>query len=345
MKSVQRRAFVIALAASLFGCDSEPVGFEQRYFAMATWVDVVVDPSPDDSTAARLDREIESMLRRYEQDFYAWGDGELAALNERLEVGGTMAVSSEMAELLRQAVALSNASDGRFDPSVAPLVELWGFHDDNATDLPSSASIEAALASNPGLSALELAGSTAGSDATGLKLDLGGIAKGYVVDQILGLLLERGIETAMVNAGGDLRVIGTRRDRPWRIGIQAPRDDGLLGVIELEAGEAAFTSGDYERYIEREGERQHHLLDPSTGRPAQHTQAVTVIAVDGTTADAAATALFVAGPERWPAIAEALGVRHVLRVDASGRVEATPSMRDRLQTRGGDQSDILTVHL
>jgi thiamine biosynthesis lipoprotein len=146
-----------------------------------------------------------------------------------------------------------------------------------------------------------------------------------------------------VNAGGDLRVLGARGDLRWRIGIQAPRAAGLLGIVELTPGEAAFTSGDYERYYEYEGGRMHHILDPSTGYPVSHTQAVTVIAADGATADAAATALLVAGPDSWRGMAAKLGIAMVLRVDASGRIEATPQMRERLQTDGAAGSDILVV--
>jgi len=173
-------------------------------------------------------------------------------------------------------------------------------------------------------------------------LDLGGIAKGAAVDAVVAELESAGIAPALVNAGGDLRVIGTRPDRRWRIGIQAPRGDGLLGVIELDAGEAAFTSGDYERYYELDGQRLHHIIDPRTGYPVTHTRAVTVIAADGTTADAAATALFVAGPE-WQRLAAALGVTAALRVDAGGSIEMTAEMRDRFQASAANESDIIAA--
>ena len=146
-----------------------------------------------------------------------------------------------------------------------------------------------------------------------------------------------------MNAGGDLRVLGSRRGKPWRVGIQAPRAAGLIGVVELEPGEAAFTSGDYERYYEYEHRRLHHILDPATGYPADHTQAVTVIATTGLAADAAATALLVAGPDRWRGVARALGIELVLRVDASGELQATPAMRERLQMGAGVDSDILAA--
>jgi thiamine biosynthesis lipoprotein len=346
LKTVLQRGLLTAALLVIAACSSDrPENFEQRYLAMATWVDVAID-RPRNELPTDLSARIESTLQSYARDYYAWGDGELGRLNEALSEGRNITVSAELAALLTRARELSRIGGGHFDPSVASLVELWGFHSESAqAQVPSAAQINAIRLANPGMSALEIDGLSVGSALPGLKLDLGGIAKGHIVDQLVELLNRAGIDAAMVNAGGDLRVLGRRSDRPWRIGIQAPRSDGLLGVIELQNGEAAFTSGDYERYFESGQERQHHLLDPSTGRPAQHSQAVTVLAADGTTADAAATALFVAGPSDWPEVARALGIRHVLRVDASGRIEVTPAMRDRLQISAGGESDILTIPL
>jgi thiamine biosynthesis lipoprotein len=173
------------------------------------------------------------------------------------------------------------------------------------------------------------------------RLDLGGIAKGAAVDRIIDRLESLSIRPALVNAGGDLRVVGQPEGRTWRIGIQDPRGDDLLGTIALGSGEAAFSSGDYERYFEADGERLHHILDPKTGRPATHTRGVTVIANDGTTADAAATGLFVAGRDQWQAVAQRLGVEYALRVDADGSIEMTPKMRDRFQAVDDAPSDII----
>jgi len=114
-------------------------------------------------------------------------------------------------------------------------------------------------------------------------------------------------------------------------------------VLLLHDGEAAFTSGDYERYVERDGRRWHHILDPTTGRPAQHTAAVTVVTTDGTTADAAATALLVAGPDRWRGLARDLGVDSVLRVAADGSAQMTEPMRARITAADPESSAILPL--
>jgi thiamine biosynthesis lipoprotein len=157
------------------------------------------------------------------------------------------------------------------------------------------------------------------------------------------MLRAAGVVNALINTGGNVRVLGTRDGRPWRIGIRAPRADTILGVVELASGESIATSGDYERFYDYAGKRMHHILDPRTGYPVTHTQATTVVAADGTLADAASTALFVAGPEEWREVAQALGVAMVLRVDASGEIDVTPAMRDRLQTDGYSDSPIIVL--
>lgn len=339
-------ALALMAAALLASCTPhEETPFRARIFAMATWVEIVVAPGEPD--AAGLATAAERMLRDFERDYYAWGDGELARLNAALGRGETYAASPELAALLARSKRFAAASDGAFDPGVGPLVELWGFNDaGNASAAPPSrAAIAACLADLARMTDIELDGNRVRSTMRTVTLDLGGIAKGEAVDRVIELMRARGIANAMVDAGGDLRVIGSAPGRPWRVGVRAPRAAALIGVLELEDGESAFTSGDYERYFELDGTRAHHLIDPRTGYPATHTQAVTVIAADGVTADAAATALFVAGPEAWPGVARRLGIRHVLRVDATGRVETTAAMRERLQIDAENGSDIIVVDL
>jgi len=316
-------------------------------FVMATQVDIGLPATADD---ARLIADIERELRQFGTDYYAWGDGELAALNQALSAGRSFSASPSMAELLTSAQRIAELTGGAFDPGVGGLVELWGFDTaEPPAAPPTDAAIEATRRDAGSIADLEITDgivtARAGDPATHRRylLDLGGIAKGLAVDRIAARLDAAGIAPALINAGGDLRVIGNRGDRPWRIGIAAPRDDGLLGTLRLEPGEAAFTSGDYERYFEHDGARLHHILDPTTGYPANHTRAVTVIADSGVIADAAATALLVAGPARWRNAADALGVAAVLRVDASGAIEMTPPMRDRFQAESRFSSDIIAT--
>jgi FAD:protein FMN transferase len=339
-----RRLCALVFGAMLATC-AEPSAqlYEERLFAMATWVDVAFE-ARDREAASTAMSEVQALLRRSERDLYAWAqDGELARVNAALARGEHASLSPELAGLLTRARELSAESGGFFDPGVGALVKLWGFDSmlDPPHEPPPAAAIATLLERGASIAALDIEGLTAVGKSDGLVIDLGGIAKGYVVDRALELLARHGIHDALVNAGGDLRVAGTRDGRAWRVGVKDPRHPGVLVTLELADGEAAFTSGDYERYFESGGRRWHHLLDPSTGRPAEHTASVTVIADDGVTADAAATAVFVAGRDRWRDVAAALGVSLVLRVDADGSVETTPAMAARLNSSARTGSDII----
>ena len=339
---------VILCGLLLSGCADQPADLQQqRIYAMGTWVDLSFHDA--DAAAARsIVAEIETVLSAFERDYYAWVPGRLAELNDAIHAGQPALVTAPLAALIGEAKRLSALSDGFFEPGLGALVELWGFHSSAQHPVlpPSAEEISERLDAGATIASLRIDGLRIESSSRGLTLDLGGIAKGAAVDTLISLMRERGIEHALVNAGGDLRVIGRsggRQDeRRWQVGIQHPREAGLLGVVELQSGEAAFTSGDYERFYDHGGTRLHHILDPRTGYPVTHTQAITVIAANGVTADAAATALFVAGPDRWRQLARVLGIDYVLRVDASGELELTAPMRDRLRRAAGVDSAIMT---
>jgi thiamine biosynthesis lipoprotein len=333
MRKLLAHGLTLLLLASCGQADNGLATY--RLLAMATWVDItlprdVAEHDPD------LIRSIEAELRAFERDYYAWGDGELAALNRALNKSRAFEASAGMAGLLHEARTVAELTGSAFDPGVGALVELWGFNSDEADRSPESwppgdAAIADLLAASGSIRELAIDGLRIRAEQARYTLDLGGIAKGAAVDRVLARLRAHGVTRALVNAGGDLGVVGEPADRSWRIGIQAPRSDGMLGAIALDDGEAAFTSGDYERFYDVDGQRMHHILDPRTGRPVDHTQAITVVAGNGTLADAAATALFVAGPGAWRAMAERLGIDSVLRVDAAGTLEMTAAMRDRFQ--------------
>jgi len=161
-------------------------------------------------------------------------------------------------------------------------------------------------------------------------LNLGAFAKGYSVDKAIEYLQSEGVNHAIVNAGGDLRAIGKKGESPWVIGIRHPREEGVIASIEIQQDESLFTSGDYERFYDYQGKRYHHILNPQTGFPADQVTSVTILHHNAATADAAATALFVAGPAQWRAIAKEMGVTHVMLIDHAGNVHLTEKMKTRL---------------
>jgi len=289
-------------------------------------------------------------LRRIGTEWYPWAsDGELVRLNAALSAGQTTSVSPELAQLLQRSQDFFQRSEGAFDPAVGGLVRLWGFDSAEraARALPAKKQLDAWQTSHPTIADIRIEGLAIRSERRDVVLDLGAIGKGYAVDRAIDLLKQRGIRHALVNAGGNLRAMSDGHSRAFRVAIRDPRAVPVLAWLELRGDEGVATSGDYERFAFVDGKRIHHLLDPRSGRIADHTIAVTVVAADATTADAASTAIFVAGPERWQSVARALNIEQVLRVNANGRVQVTRKLRDRLQVKTGEsrQTDWESIEL
>ena len=198
---------------------------------------------------------------------------------------------------------------------------------------------------NPSLEDITIKGVRMNNTNPAVKIDLGGIAKGYAIDRLLAYLQQQGINHAIINTGGDLKVIGRHGNRPWKVAIRDPRKkEGIVATLELHDGEAVFTSGDYERYFKskKNGDQHyHHIIDPRSGYPAKGTQSVTVLHRNGSTADAAATALFVAGPKQWAEIARSMGIRYVLLIDDNGKIHISKAMQKRIKFE--EQREIVEV--
>jgi thiamine biosynthesis lipoprotein len=160
----------------------------------------------------------------------------------------------------------------------------------------------------------------------GVRINLGGIAKGYVVEHAAAMLRERGVEHALLNAGGDTRVIGDRRGQPWVVGIRHPRVAGeVVTRLPLE-DEAISTAGDYERFFEENGRRYHHVINPATGEPTEGILTVTVIGPDGTLTDGLDTAIFVMGAQAGLELIEAYPDYETIIVESNGKVSYSPGL-------------------
>ena len=253
-------------------------------------------------------------------------DSEVSAINRAAGVQPVV-VSAETIDLLQGAQRLAAESQGAFDVTWAALRGLWSF-DPKAPKVPTSAALASAVVKiDYRRLQLDAARRTAFLEAPGMAVGLGAVAKGYGVDRALAVLKAAGIRHALVDGGGDLAVMGRpTSDRLWSVGVQNARGDGLLTTLFVDAG-AVVTSGDYERAVEVDGERYHHLLDLRTGRPARRSVAVTVRAPEATLADALATAAFVLGPEAaFALVARYPGVDLAL-LTPDGRVLTSPRFK------------------
>jgi thiamine biosynthesis lipoprotein len=277
-----------------------------------------------------------------DHNWYPWptergpASGELPNINQAIAKGQTTIVSEATAHLLKRAAELEALSNGLFNPAIGQLSKLWGFADPVGqwSGPPAADAIETLLAASPSTRQLQWRGNQLSSNSPDVVLDPGGIAKGAIVHEALLILGEFNIENAIIDIGGDLAVLGQRRGKSMRVGIKAPSpnpgENPVLGWSELRSGETAFTSGNYERYFEKEGKRYQHILDPRSGWPVTHTVSVTVIDQDPVLADAAATALVVGGPEQFATLTKSMGIQDALLISAEGERLMTPSMQRRL---------------
>lgn len=303
---------------------------EQQFIAFGTLISVTLHGA-DETQAQRAFTELEQLFNQMHRDWHAWEPGPLVELNQALATQGVAEVPASILPLLQPAQRLSRASGGLFDPAIGGLLALWGFQSEDPPQRPPEPdAIAAQVAKHASMSDLKLNGTKLQTGNRAVQLDFGGFAKGYAAQYGAEYLRALGIHDAIVAVAGDIHVIGAHGDRPWRVGIRHPRAPGVLAATELRDGESISTSGDYERYFEHDQRRYHHLLDPRTGYPAQGVTSVTVIARDGATADAAASALFIAGPNDWTRVARAMGIDQAMLVDAKGVVHMTPAMAERI---------------
>lgn len=255
---------------------------------------VAVVPLRRQEAGQRALREAEAALRRVEAHMSTHLDrSELSRLNDA-PAGQAVPLSADTLTVLAAARGFSDATEGAFDVTCRPLVELWR-DAGRSGSLPSPPAILQARGRSR-WDLLELLPDGAVKSNAGTRVDLGGIAKGWGVDQAAEALEQAGVHGAMVEVGGDLRVLGVQPDRAlWPVEVRHPFADGILATLQLSQG-AVATSGNYARFAVIEGRRFSHIIDPRTGWPADATPSVTVVAPDAMTADAWATALSVLGP-------------------------------------------------
>lgn len=240
-------------------------------------------------------------------------------------------LSDEMYRLVERALHYSRLSGGAFDISYAAVGQLYDYRQ-RQRPTPEALAAARALVGWQGLQ-LDAATRTLRFAREGMRIDLGGFAKGHAVDNAALLLQRRGVRHAYISAGGDSRVMGSRRStdgqsegRPWSVAIRDPRRPGeVVAVLPLEDCSVS-TSGDYERYFDDGAERVHHLLDPATGRSPQHVHSVTVIAADGLASEALSKAVFVLGVQRGLALVDSCSGVDAVVVDAQGGLHASSGL-------------------
>lgn len=293
-------ALAILAAFSLSSCaakNDDTATATASFTAMDTAMTVTVH-AHDRNEADEALSSCTEIVRGLDEALSPAEDGSwIARLNDADE---PLPAPDDVEKLIEEALGMAEATGGAFDPTIYPLTSAWGFTSGNYRT-PSDAEIETAL-TRVGFRSVDVdAASGAVTLDNEAQLDLGGIAKGYAADRITAELRDRNATGALVDLGGNVTVLGSKPDEtPWTVGIADPHNpEALAGTLQLSEATVS-TSGDYQRYfVDSEGIRRHHLIDPETGYPAESgLSSVSVVATSGAQADALSTALFVLGVDR-----------------------------------------------
>lgn len=288
IKSIIFFVVLIFVAVTLSACSSKQY-YSKSEFLMGTVIKITCTDQQAIDAAFKEIKRVESILSKFKPE------SEVSKLNKE----GTLKVGPDLLYVLKRAKELYRESDGAFDVTVAPLIDVWKTAIKNK-NLPTNEEIEKAknLVGFENVS-IDEEKSIITFLKKGVTIDLGGIAKGYAVDQAIKKLREIGIKSCLIDAGGDVYCLGSKRGEPWQIGIQHPRKKGeLIDIIRIK-DRAVATSGDYEQMFVIDNKRYCHIINPKTGYPSESgIMAVTVIASYCINADALATSIFVLGEKK-----------------------------------------------
>ena len=248
------------------------------------------------------------------------------AFNEK----GLPITDTEILEVLQAALHITLDSEGAFDITTAPIIDLWGFYG-NSPRLPSKMEIDSCLM-HVGFEHLSLSPRDLRKDDPDVRIDLGGIAKGYAIGQAASVLKEYGITSALIDAGGDVYALGKRGKNPWKVGIKNPRGDGILGYVEV-VNMAVMGSGDYERFFEIDGKRYHHIFNPRTGYPVAGITGSVLLCRDPMMADGWNTAVFAMGMRKGLDLVSRRSDMEVLMISDAGEILASEGLKTSLHMK------------
>lgn len=301
--------------------------------AMGTIMTLTAWAEDDGKVVTAFDRAF-AEFDRIDQLMTTWtAESDVARINAAAGDGTPVQVSPEVILVLQHAAEGARLSGGAFDVTVGAFSGVWKFDEDRDGSIPDPALVaERRKLVDWHDVIVDPKKNTARLRRKGQRITLGGIAKGYAVDRAAGLLRAAGLVDFIVQAGGDMFVAGQRGARRWRVGIRDPRGarDDYFAFAEVQ--DMTFsTSGDYERFVVRDGKRYHHILDPATGYPAMLTRSVTVMARDALTADELSKGFFILGPEKGMALVEQLPDVEAVFVGADNKVTISSGLTGKLK--------------
>ena len=347
-KGLSTLLLVILLGLAIFGLNAynkEPLYHSQSYI-FGTMVDISIYGESEER-ARQLSNQILQDFQHLHHQLHAWKPAagnqvsELGKLNQAFSQSKEPAtVTPRLASMLSEATDLSIKSQGLFNPAIGHLISTWGFQRDefSAVNIDDK-KIKAQVNNNPQMTDIVVEGNRAYSNNPAVKIDLGGYAKGYALDQAAHYLHKQKVKNALINIGGNIIALGQHGDNLWRVGIQHPRQPTAIATLDLPDGWAIGTSGDYQRYFMLNGKRYCHIIDPRTGYPVQHTQAVTVLIPPqalgntqaGVLSDVASKPIFIETPENKIKAAAIFNIKNFMVIDQHSKVFITQDMAKKLR--------------
>lgn len=332
---MKKRSFfcVIIIAFMLSGCsvmqknDSEYDKAEKTVYAMDTVMNITAYGPNAKAAVDCAEEEIfiyDSLFRRGSDA------GDIYNINKN----GEAVVSADTVKLIKKALDICDSTDGAFDISIAPVMDLWGFYNKEYC-VPSKTEISDVIL-NVNYKNIKVYGNSV-SVSKNSRIDLGGIAKGFLSERIMEIYCENGVESGIVSLGGNVQTLGTKPDNSkWRVAVQDPDDSnsyiGFLSVSDM----AVVTSGSYQRFFEKDGMIYHHIIDPKTGYPVNNGLAsVTIVCADGTLADGLSTALFVMGIDRGIKYWQAHKNFDAIFVNTDGKIYITKGLKNIFESKRG----------
>lgn len=343
MNAYCKGLFLVCIVSLISACQPEQATqkmHQKQLFSFGTLIDISI--VTDDALLAQ--QTIDHISQTFDvlhKQWHPWQDGDLGQVNQSFSVNKEVSPPVSIMQLIQSSQQLSEQSNGLFNPAIGQLIKLWQFdqleNEHYQFHLPDAQKINKLVSDNPQMSDIIIDKAQLKSQKATVSLDFGAFAKGVAIENMIDIVKQSGLTNALINAGGDLKVIGTKNGKAWRIGIKNPAQvknpsaQAIIAAIDLHDNEALFTSGNYERFFTVEGKHYHHIIDPRTGYPAQGTQSVTVLSSDAALADAASTALFIAGPDLWVDIAKKMGITSVMLIAEDNTLYLSSAMAKRIK--------------
>jgi thiamine biosynthesis lipoprotein len=306
--------------------------FERADLAMGSELKLTAWSS-DEASVQKLFDQVFARFDRLDAMMSVWRQGsDVIRLNEAAGEH-PVHVAPEVLEVLEIGQKVSDWTEGKFDVTFGALADLWRFDDqdkDNRIPDPDEVRRRLPLINYHAL-ILDHAAGTAFLQRKGMRAHLGGIGKGYAVEQAVKIFRDGGLQDFMIQAGGDLYVGGTKGGQPWKLGINDPRGPGGSSFAMIQLSNATFsTSGDYERFFMKDGVRYHHIIDPATGQPARLCRSVTLVSPSPVLADAVSKGVFILGPQKGMALIERLPDLQGVIVSATNEVFVSKGLKDKV---------------